>query len=130
MTPDLTSALETLANAIIPRDARDDGAAGVHAGAKLAAKIDSGVNTALYTRGLSVALALTQGLFSRSITALNADELQALLGRIKEQHPDFFRQLRADVCALYLSDPCVWARIGFPGPSIESGGYPDFDQEQ
>jgi hypothetical protein len=42
----------------------------------------------------------------------------------------FFRQLRMDVCALYLSDPGVWARIGFPGPSTAQGGYPDFDQPQ
>jgi hypothetical protein len=35
-----------------------------------------------------------------------------------------------DVCALYLSDPAVWQRIGFPGPSADSGGHPDFDQPQ
>jgi hypothetical protein len=34
-----------------------------------------------------------------------------------------------DVSALYLSDPEVWCRIGFPGPSIDSGGHPDFDQK-
>jgi hypothetical protein len=33
-----------------------------------------------------------------------------------------------DVPALYLSDPGVSRRIGFPGPSIEVGGYPDFDR--
>ena len=44
--------------------------------------------------------------------------------------PRFFRLLRADVCALYLSDAGVWHRIGFPGPSSASGGYPDFDQPQ
>ena len=38
------------------------------------------------------------------------------------------KQLRMDVCALYLTDPGVWGRIGFPGPSVERGGYPDFDQ--
>src|ERR1041385_3923811 len=35
-----------------------------------------------------------------------------------------------DVAAMYLSDPGVWQRIGFPGPSTASGGYPDFDQPQ
>ena len=44
--------------------------------------------------------------------------------------PGFFKQLRMDTCALYLSDPGVWARIGFPGPSSAQGGYPDFDQPQ
>jgi hypothetical protein len=28
----------------------------------------------------------------------------------------------------YLSDPAVWLRIGFPCPSSENGGHPDFDQ--
>ncbi len=35
-----------------------------------------------------------------------------------------------DVCALYLTDGGVWARIGFPCPSTPQGGYPDFDQPQ
>jgi len=34
------------------------------------------------------------------------------------------------VSAMYLSDPAVWERIGFPGPSTAAGGYPDFDQPQ
>ena len=42
----------------------------------------------------------------------------------------YFRQLRMDVCALYLSDAGVWQRMGFPGASSEAGGYPDFDQPQ
>jgi len=29
-----------------------------------------------------------------------------------------------------MSDPGVWHRIGFPGPSSDRGGYPDFDQPQ
>jgi len=44
--------------------------------------------------------------------------------------PGFFKQLRMDVAALYLGDPGVWRRIGFPGPSTDTGGYPDFDQPQ
>ena len=31
---------------------------------------------------------------------------------------------------MYLRDPAVWQRIGFPGPSTASGGYDDFDQPQ
>jgi hypothetical protein len=34
------------------------------------------------------------------------------------------------VSALYLGDPRVSRAIGFPGPSIEQGGYPDFDRPQ
>ena len=60
-------------------------------------------------------------------------------------HPDFERMFRIQMnmlewmpvflpllwlCALYLSDMGVWQRIGFPGPSSQSGGYPDFDQPQ
>jgi hypothetical protein len=44
--------------------------------------------------------------------------------------PAFFRQLRLDTTTLYLSDPAVWTRIGFPGPSIETGGHADFDRPQ
>jgi hypothetical protein len=53
-----------------------------------------------------------------------------LLGLLREHSPHFFRLLRADVCALYLSDAGVWQRIGFPGPSAEFGGHPDFAQPQ
>ncbi|MEY2427611.1 MAG: hypothetical protein QOJ40_496, partial [Verrucomicrobiota bacterium] len=49
---------------------------------------------------------------------------------VREKLPSFFKQLRMDVSALYLSDPAVWQRIGFPGPSTASGGYPDFDLPQ
>jgi hypothetical protein len=44
--------------------------------------------------------------------------------RVREE--GFFRQLRMDVSAVYLNDPGVWERIGFPGPSVMSGGYADF----
>ena len=53
-----------------------------------------------------------------------------LMARLRDESPDFFRQLRSDVCLIYLSDPGVWQRIGFPGESVETGGYPDFDQPQ
>ena len=49
---------------------------------------------------------------------------------LRDRMPDFFRQLRMDACASYMSDPGVWQRIGFPGPSTDTGGYPDFDQPQ
>ena len=119
-----------LANGIIPADARDRGAAAVNAGPRLAEKVTAGVNTALYRRGLAAAAALAQAKFDRTIAALDAAQIHELLGELREQQPSFFRQLRMDVCGLYLSDPDVWARIGFPGPSTAQGGYPDFDQPQ
>jgi hypothetical protein len=122
--------LAALANGVIPADARDAGAAAVNAGPRLAEKLAAGANAALYCPGLAAAEALAQVEFGRATTALDAAEMHELLGMLRERQPAFFRQLRADVCALYLSDPGVWARIGFPGPSTAQGGYPDFDQPQ
>jgi len=56
-------------------------------------------------------------------------ELYEWIEALRERAPAFFKQLRMDVSALYLSDPKVWERIGFPGPSAAAGGYPDFEQK-
>jgi Gluconate 2-dehydrogenase subunit 3 len=125
-----TAILAALANGIIPADERDAGAAAVNAGARLAEKLTAGVNTALYRSGLVAATAMAQTRFGRAILDLDMTQMQELLGMLREQQSAFFKQLRMDVCALYLSDPGVWARIGFPGPSTAQGGYPDFDQPQ
>ena len=129
-TPADVAALTALANGILPADTRDAGAAAVHAGPRLAEKLAAGVNAALYRRGLTAAAALAEARFGGATEALDAAQVHELLGAVREQEPAFFRQLRADVCALYLSDPGVWARIGFPGPSTAQGGYPDFDRQQ
>jgi hypothetical protein len=122
--------LATLANGILPADARDDGAAEVQAGRRLEEKLNAGINQALYDAGLDAAEALSRKTFGRDIPLLDATQMHELLGMLREEQPAFFRQLRMDVCALYLTDPGVWARIGFPGPSTAQGGYPDFDQPQ
>jgi hypothetical protein len=122
--------LAALANGIVPADGRDAGAAAVAAGPRLAEKVAAGVNEALYRAGLAAAAETARGRFGRAVAELDAGQVQELLGELRERQPAFFRQLRADVCALYLSDPGVWARIGFPGPSAERGGYPDFDRPQ
>jgi hypothetical protein len=88
------------------------------------------VNAALYRSGLAAATAMASIRFGRAILELDMPQMHELLGLLREQQPAFFKQLRMDVCALYLSDPGVWARIGFPGPSTAQGGYPDFDQPQ
>src|SRR5256885_84364 len=49
---------------------------------------------------------------------------------VRDDVRGFFKHLRMDVWGLYLSDAEVWGRIGFPGPSVQTGGYPDFDQPQ
>jgi len=122
--------LAALADGIIPPDGRDAGAASVNAGPRLAEKIEAGINSALYLQAVEMAIALAKEHHGQEVSQLRPQELHALLGAIRERTPGFFKQLRLDVSALYLSDPGVWQRIGFPGPSIASGGYPDFDQTQ
>lgn len=39
---------------------------------------------------------------------------------------EFFEQARLHAVTVYASDPRVWQKIGFPGPSCLTGGYPDF----
>jgi hypothetical protein len=123
-------ALAALANGIIPADGRDAGAAAVGAGPRLAEKLAAGASAALYRAGLAAAAELAGAKFGRPPQQLDAAEMRELIEELRERQPAFFRQLRADVCALYLSDPGVWERIGFPGPSTAQGGYPDFDQPQ
>jgi hypothetical protein len=127
--PDVDT-LTTLASAIVPPDHRDAGAAAVDAGPRLAERIRRGIQAALYAHGLRTTRELSAQVFERPVTDLSATELHELMQRVAAAAPAFFKQLRLDTTALYLSDPGVWARIGFPGPSIETGGHPDFDQPQ
>jgi hypothetical protein len=122
--------LAALANGIIPADESDAGAAAVNAGARLAEKLAAGVNVAIYERGLQTAASLAQSHFAKSVDGLSAAEVHELIGLLRSEVPAFYKQLRLDACAMYLSDPGVWQRIGFPGPSTAMGGYPDFDQPQ
>ena len=132
--PNITHAdiatLAALANGIIPADARDAGAAAVHAGPGIAERMRRSPYAAVYVDGLKAARELAQKLFVKAAENLDAAQIHELLTALSAQAPAFFRQLRADVCALYLSDAGVWQRIGFPGPSTDTGGYPDFDQSQ
>jgi hypothetical protein len=123
-------ALAVLANGIIPADERDAGAACVAAGDRLAERIAAGVNAAWYRQGVDAAHAIAAERFGAELDGLSAEQVHELIGALREALPGFYKQLRMDVAAIYLSDPGVWRRIGFPGPSTASGGYPDFDQEQ
>ncbi|MEX2140693.1 MAG: gluconate 2-dehydrogenase subunit 3 family protein [Pirellulales bacterium] len=120
--------LTALAGGIIPADDIDAGAKAVNAGPRLAAKVASEPTADLYRRGLALAAVLARENYGVPVSELNNPQLFDLLAAIRETSPAFFKQLRADVSALYLSDPQVWQRIGFPGPSADKGGYPDFDQ--
>jgi acyl-CoA reductase-like NAD-dependent aldehyde dehydrogenase len=130
LTTDQLATLAALCDGIIPADAKDAGAGAVRAGPRLAEKIAAGVNAALYTQGLQLAHDLAATAYGRAVPALTASEIHDLLARVRDALPAFFKQLRMDVSALYLADPQVWARIGFPGPSSHTGGHPDFDQPQ
>jgi hypothetical protein len=120
--------LAALAGGIIPADDRDAGAAAVQAAEQLGARIARGQNASLYRQGIALADQLAAGSFQRPVSDLAPDDLHELIGRLREQHSAFFRQLRMDVSALYLGDAGVRERIGFPGPAAPAGGYPDFDQ--
>jgi hypothetical protein len=122
--------LTTLVNGIIPADERDAGAAAVDAGPRLAERVRAGINAVLYADGLRLARELAPEMFGRALADLTPVDVHTLLERLRADAPGFFKQLRMDVAALYLSDPGVLRRIGFPGPAIETGGYPDFDQPQ
>jgi Gluconate 2-dehydrogenase subunit 3 len=130
ITPHDIATLAALANGIIPADERDQGAASVHAGSGIAERMKRSPYRQMYVDGLHAAQHLAQTIFGRAVHELNASQMNDLLTTLRTQSPAFFRQLRADVCALYLSDAAVWQRIGFPGPSTHLGGYPDFDQPQ
>ena len=122
--------LAVLANGIIPADARDAGAASVHAGPGIAERMRRSPYGPVYVDGLKAADELAKTMFAKAVPELDAAQIHELLTALSTQSPAFFRQIRADVCALYLSDSGVWQRIGFPGPSTDTGGYPDFDQPQ
>ncbi len=121
--------LGILAQAIVPADSRDEGVAALHPGAGLAEKMRRGNTSELYVDGMAHVRRLCQERFDCQVASLDGNGLTGLLEALREQCPLFFRQLRADVCAMYLADAGTWQRIGFPGPSSAGGGYPDFDQQ-
>lgn len=127
---DDVTTLSALANGIVPADQRDAGAAAVHAGPSIASRMRFSPYADIYVDGLGQACDLAESMFSCKVSDLTAGQMHELIGALSEQSPAFFRQFRADVCVFYLSDPGVWQRIGFPGPSTDDGGYPDFDQPQ
>ena len=124
------TALAVLAGGIIPADERDAGAGYVNAGPRIAAKLRAGVNVPVYRAGFAAAEEMALRDFGACVGNLAPAQVHSLLLNLREVQPGFVKQLRMDVCALYLSDPSVHARIGFPGPSVEHGGYADYDQPQ
>ncbi len=130
LTPEQVATLSAVARGMIPRDEKDDGVASFNPGRRLADKIETDLNPTPYLNGLRVAENVALEEFDRPVAELDAPSLEKLLGMLRDGAPALFKFIRAEVCALYLSQPSVWKRIGFPGPSVEKGGYPDFDQLQ
>src|SRR5437899_5400226 len=130
LTPEQAATLSALARGMIPPDEKDDGVASFAPGRRLADKIEADLNPTPYLSGLCVAEHLALEEFDRPVAELDARSLEKLLAMLRDGAPALFKFIRAEACALYLSQPSVWKRIGFPGPSIEKGGYPDFDQSQ
>lgn len=120
--------LAALAKAVIPSDERDAGASSAYVGPGLAEKMRRGPFGELYAEGLSIANSIALAEFGCTVIELDNPQLSTLVERLRNDHEAFFRQLRSDVCGIYMSDAGVWQRIGFPGPSTATGGYPDFDQ--
>src|SRR5688572_24095230 len=106
-------ALAALANGIIPADDADAGAASVDAGLRLALRVEQGSSAGVYVAGLEQTATLAKDRFGGPVGSISPAQVHELLGHLREQAPAFFKQLRMDVCALYLSEPAVWQRIGF-----------------
>ena len=73
------AALAALANGIIPPDARDSGAAAVHAGAGIAERMRHGANGALYAEGLRSAAENARQKFGRRVGELDANEVHQVI---------------------------------------------------
>jgi len=130
LTGSQLATLAALANGIIPADETDGGAESVNSSARIAQNIHNGLYSKLYAEGIAIAEMLAIKNFNRMISELNPRQIHDLIATVREAAPFFFNRLRIDVTAFYLADPVVWQQIGFPGPSTDSGGYPDFDQPQ
>ncbi len=129
LTSDQIAGLARLVNGIIPGADEETASPGPCVTQRLAAKIIGGSVQNLYLRGLEKAEVFSQQKYRKSLLSLDALETHELLEKIREEIPAFFKQLRMDTSAIYLSQPEVWKKIGFPGPSAATGGYPDFDQQ-
>ena len=60
--------------------------------------------------------------FGKRTPDLTPAEVHDLVTALRDNLPAFFKPFRLDVCSHYLTDPGVWARIGFPGPSTAARG--------
>ena len=136
--------LEALATTMLPPDDFDQGAPelGFVNVVELRARYEAG-RAELYTAGIEAVDSLAQSMYGKSsFVDLIPSERAALLDAIRQNRingdmwgqqiepSSFFSALWEDVSFVYCTHPHTWQRIGFPGPSFDSGGYRDFDQPQ
>jgi hypothetical protein len=135
--------LEALAATMIPPDDFDDGARelGFPDVAEVRARYEAG-RADLYLTALRAVDQMAQATFGKpAFVALASAERTQLLDAVRQgnvngavwgkvQPKKFFGALWEDVVFLYCTHPETWKRIGWPGPSFDAGGYPDFDQVQ
>jgi hypothetical protein len=126
LSTEQVAVLDILSRAIVPADARDQGVAGLNVGEAVARKIQVDPNRADYLEALRIAATMAQENFKMPILDLDSGSLSGLLQSLRQSSPGLFKLLRTEACAIYLSQASTWKRIGFPGPSIETGGYPEF----
>jgi ribosome-associated toxin RatA of RatAB toxin-antitoxin module len=137
--------LEALAASMLPADDLDGGAEGLGfvSVAEMRARYESG-RAELYRTALAAVDRMAQGMYHKpDFVSLSAEERTGLLDAVRRDQAhgegevwgavspsSFFDALWEDVVFLYCTHPDTWQRIGFPGPSFDSGGHPDFTQPQ
>ncbi|MBI1877256.1 MAG: gluconate 2-dehydrogenase subunit 3 family protein, partial [Chloroflexi bacterium] len=135
--------LEALAGTMIPPDDFDAGVqdSGFVSVVEMRARYEAD-KAELYETALRAVDRMAQDMFNRpDFVALTPAERTALLEAVRQNQVNsqvwgqmkpatFFSALWEDVVFLYCTHPDTWQRIGFPGPSFETGGYRDFDQPQ
>ena len=135
--------LEALASTMIPADDFDQGTRdlGFVSLAEMRSRYEAG-REQVYATALDAVDKMARRMFGKPyFVDLAAAEQAALLDAVRQGHVNdqewgqiqpsaFFGALWEDVVFLYCTHPDTWRRIGFPGPSFEAGGHPDFAQPQ
>jgi ribosome-associated toxin RatA of RatAB toxin-antitoxin module len=135
--------LEALASTMIPSDDFDSGVQnlGFVSLAEMRSRYEAG-REELYATALDAVDHMAQAMFDKPhFVDLAPEERTMLLDQVRQgqvdeetwgqiKAPTFFGALWEDVVFLYCTHPDTWQRIGFAGPSFDTGGHPDFAQPQ
>ena len=143
LTDEQRNILDTLAEMIIPADSVDDGlkAAGFSGIMETRNQYQPWM-ARIYEVGLKGIQDTSLALFMKSFLDLTSEQRGKVLNTIKSGQSygdawtsdvgplDFWGNLHTDACFVYCTDQEVYGRIGFPGPSFDRGGYPDYADKQ